>query len=120
MKETFTISLSRLQFDARHGWHEEEAAAGNRFEVDAFLEVAVEGPVRDIDQTVNYVKAYELIAAEMQQRQALLETFLQETARKLENAFPRMQRLKLSIRKLTPPITNFVGAVGVQYEKEYA
>lgn len=119
MKETLTIALTKLQFDAFHGWHDAEAQTGNRFEVDAFLTITAAATVQDIDQTVNYVRVFEIIQAQMLIRRKLLETLLQDIAVEIEASFPQLLMLKLSIRKLTAPITNFTGAVGVHYEKEY-
>ncbi|RYD92820.1 MAG: dihydroneopterin aldolase [Sphingobacteriales bacterium] len=119
MTPFFTIALEGLLFHAPHGVYAGEAVTGNDFEVDLRMEVAAETTVTQIGQTVNYAEVYALLRGIFLEREALLETLCQKVAAALESAYPHMQRLEISIRKLTPAIAHFQGSVRVSYTKAY-
>lgn len=119
MTPFFTIALEGLRFHAPHGVYAGEAATGNDFEVDLRMEVAADSAVTLIDQTINYAEVYGLLRGIFLERQALLETLCQQAGAALEAAYPQLQRLELSIRKLTPAIDHFQGSVRVSYTKAY-
>ncbi|TCJ19037.1 dihydroneopterin aldolase [Flaviaesturariibacter flavus] len=119
MRSHFRISLEGLLFHAPHGVYEGEALTGNGFEVDVFLDMDAGVPVSGLEDTVNYVQAYELIRSIMDGRQALLETLCQQIATALEGSFSGLQRLEIRIRKRTPAIPSFSGSVGVALVKSY-
>lgn len=111
--------MTGLRFFAYHGVHKEEAVLGNEFEVDAFIEQeAPEEPITAIDDTINYVAVYDLLKEEMQVRQALLETCVMRLADRVFQLFPRIEKVTITLRKLTPPIEGFVGKVGVSYTRK--
>ena len=114
-----TITLTGLRFFSYHGWHEEESKTGHEFEVDLQLFITVSEAIHSIDQTLNYVRAYELLKAAMDQPQKLLETLVQRIALRMQKEFPTILKVVISIKKLTPPIPNFTGSVGVTYTKEF-
>lgn len=114
----FTIELRNLRFFARHGLYEEERKTGNEFEVDVSLEYAAPGAlVLTIDQTINYAEVFRIVREEFAKDRDLLETCAMELADRLEQAFPQLDRLKISIRKLHPPISHFSGSVGIEYSR---
>jgi dihydroneopterin aldolase len=119
MSSHFRISLEDLRFHAPHGVYEGEARTGNSFVVDLYLHVDGAARVHHLDDTVNYVQAYEVVRKIMTGREALLETLCQQIADELEVVFPQMQALELRIRKLTAAIAHFSGSVGVSYSKSY-
>ena len=72
------IRLENLQFHARHGVLPQETRIGADFQVDARLtvddrEAATALFADQLEGTVNYAEAYEIIAREMQQPSALIE-----------------------------------------------
>ena len=98
--------------------YEEEKRVGNEFEVD--VSIACKSPrkiISSIEQTVNYAEVYSILQEEFAQRQFLLETVAMKVADKLKHQFPEIESVKISIRKLTPPITNFSGSVGITYSR---
>jgi 7,8-dihydroneopterin aldolase/epimerase/oxygenase len=120
MSAFFTIELTGLRFFAEHGMYHEEAKVGNQFLVDVSIVCAApESVVHSVDQTINYAEAYEILQEEFGTRKQLLETSAMTIAARLEKRFPQMRKLVISIKKLTPPITNFTGAVGVTYTREF-
>lgn len=116
MSAQFTIELKGLRFFAHHGLYEEEAKLGNEFEVD--VSIAYKAPetiVSSIDETINYAEVFRIVKDEFSQRKHLLETCAMQIADRLQKQFPQMEKLTISIKKLNPPITNFVGSVGIIY-----
>jgi 7,8-dihydroneopterin aldolase/epimerase/oxygenase len=120
MAGIITVELTGLRFFAYHGVHEEEAIVGNEFEVDIFIEYsAPEQVIGLLEDTINYAAVYSLIKEEMQVRQSLLETCVMRISDRLHQEYPRIERIKITLRKLQPPIVNFIGTVGVTYTKEF-
>ena len=120
MAGVITVELTGLRFFAHHGVHKEEAIVGGEFEMDVFIDHSAPDAVIDsLEDTINYAAVYALIKEEMQVRQALLETCVMRIADKLHQEFPRIERIKITLRKLQAPIVNFIGTVGVTYAKAY-
>jgi 7,8-dihydroneopterin aldolase/epimerase/oxygenase len=120
MAGVITVELTGLRFFAYHGVHEEEAIVGNEFEVDIFIDHnAPEQVIDSLEDTINYAAVYFLIKEEMQVRQLLLETFVMRITERLHQEYPRIERIKITLRKLQPPIVNFIGSVGVTYTKAF-
>ncbi|HZF65299.1 MAG TPA: dihydroneopterin aldolase [Chitinophagaceae bacterium] len=114
------IELKGLRFYAEHGMYAEERKVGNQFEID--LQVGFEPPAHIIDsmnETVNYVEVYRIVEKEFSIHQNLLETCAMQICENLHVSFPEVKKIFISIKKITPPITNFMGSVGVSYTKEY-
>ncbi len=70
-----------------------------------------------MEDTLNYVSVYEVIYNEMQKPRELLETLLQEMTQSLKEKFDEITQINLTLYKLTAPIPNLKGRVGIQYSK---
>ncbi len=115
-----TIKLNRIRLFANHGLYAEEFKAGNEFELDIALDYPVQEPsISAIDQTINYVDAFAIVTAVFRHREDLLETVAIKMMDELYAAFPFLSAASISINKLTPPIPNFVGSLGVTYSKTF-
>ena len=100
--------------------YQEEMRVGNDFEVD--LSLARRSPkkiIKSLEQTINYVEVYRIVQEVFNERKLLLETCAMQIAERLEENFPEIKQLTISIRKLNPPITNFSGSVGITYSKTF-
>lgn len=100
--------------------YQEEMKVGNEFEVD--ISIGYKAPkkaITSIEQTINYVEVYRMVQEVFSERKLLLETCAMQIAEKLEENFPEMKQLTISIRKPNPPITNFAGSVGITYSKKF-
>ncbi len=111
-----TIHLHKLLFHSFHGVYEEEQLLGNDFEVNADIELETSEQLTKLRQTVNYVTVYEVIKQRMQQPTPLLETVAQELAQLIHKIDDRIKSVSITIKKLSPPIENFQGEVGVSYK----
>lgn len=120
MTGMMTVELKGLRFFGEHGMYAEEKKVGNEFEVEVSITFkAPDQPITAINDTVNYVEVYRIVEAELSDRKQLLETCAMRICDDLRGVFPNLCRATVSIKKMTPPITNFTGSVGVSYTREY-
>lgn len=112
-----TIHLNNLKFHAYHGLFEAEQILGNDFEVNIFIEQKfVNSKIDQISQTIDYSKVYALVRERMQHPTPLLETVAQDICAKILADFELAYKVHFSIKKLNPPITQFMGSVGISFE----
>ena len=115
-----TVELTDVRFFAFHGLYPEERKTGNEFEVNlavSYQPAAI--PVESIGDTINYVKLYELVKAIMAVPASLLETLAIQITEQVRESFPAVKSIAISITKLHPPVTGFIGSVTVHYRQEY-
>jgi 7,8-dihydroneopterin aldolase/epimerase/oxygenase len=119
MTATYTIILKNCAFFARHGVLDEEEFLGQRFFVDAELEVE-QGTalVEDcIDDTVHYGIAFaEIERIITGRRRYLIEALALEVAKTLCARFRQIRRAKVSIRKPNAPVPGILDYVEVTVE----
>lgn len=114
-----TIQLHNLQFHSFHGIYEEEKKLGNRFEVNATIRINVKEKILHLHQSVDYVKACELVTTCMNRPTPLLETVAENIIEQLHRLDGRIFYASVSIKKLHPPITGIQGSVGISVEKDF-
>jgi 7,8-dihydroneopterin aldolase/epimerase/oxygenase len=116
---TYTITLQNCAFFARHGVLDEEEFLGQRFFVDAELDVDA-GTALDtdsIDDTVNYGIAFQVIEEIVTgKRRYLIEALALDVAKELCNRFPRIRRAKITVRKPNAPVPGVLDYVQVSVE----
>ena len=104
---TYTITLQNCAFFARHGVHDEEEFLGQRFFVDAELDVeAGDALERDsIEDTVNYGVAFSVIEEIVTgRRRYLIEALALEVAKALCQRFPPIVSAAITVRKPNAPV----------------
>jgi dihydroneopterin aldolase len=107
MTSTYTITLKNCAFFARHGLHDAEEFLGQRFFVDAELDVRPERPLSDddIESTVDYGVAFkEIEKIVLGRRRYLIEAVAQEIAVALCARFPQIFRARITVRKPSAPV----------------
>ena len=115
-----SIQLHNLIFFAHHGIHEEEKITANSFEVN--LDVGYDekkNKFNSIDDTIDYVKLYNIVKTEMKHATPLMEKICKEIVGKIKKQFPDVSEINISIKKLNVPIENFHGSVGVSMRKKF-
>jgi len=102
-----TITLKSLSYHAKHGYYEEERVRGNQFEVD----IVAKGHFRksagsdQLTETFDYEQAEGEVCAVMTGRsEYLIETLCSEIGDALFDRFRIVQTLRVSVRKLNPPL----------------
>lgn len=118
MDESMTIEVKDMRVFAGHGVQAGESLAGNEFLVSVSVSFDPGGKINSLSGTVDYVKLTEIIREEMNGRKELLETLAQQIAASIRSTFGHARRITVHIRKLTAPITNFSGSVGVTYTSQ--
>jgi dihydroneopterin aldolase len=117
------ILVEGLAFTGRHGWFEHERRDGCRFVIDLLLTLDAR-PAAASDRladTVDYgAVAQRILAIGQGESVRLLERLSDRIAESLLEAFPRVVRVDLTLRKLDAPIAGAPRAVGVRIVRERA
>ena len=112
----YKINLKNCAFFARHGVFNEEETLGQRFFVDAILDVeAGDCLVEDsIEGTVDYGAAFQVIERIITgKRRFLIEALALETGKAICNEFPMVTRAEITIRKPNAPVQGVLDYVEV-------
>ena len=112
----YTIRLNNCAFFARHGVHDEEERLGQRFYVDASLEVEAGGALEtdSIDATVDYGQAFGIIEQIVTgRRRFLIEALALDAAKALCDRFPQVVRAEVTVRKPNAPVAGVIDDVEV-------
>ena len=115
-----SIKIKSARFFAHHGLYEEERKVANEFIVD--LEIFFEAPVPIItkmEETINYIKVYELVKKQMLQTTDIIETLAMKITDTIHEIYPQVKKIMITITKKYPPVINFSGNVAVSYTKDY-
>lgn len=106
-----TIAIHDAGFFAYHGFYPEEQKIGAKFIVDVEVNFKPFASMRDdkIANTVDYEVVYAMIAGQMKQTMKLIETVAQAIADRIKTAYPFVTNIRVSIKKLNPPLCGVVG-----------
>jgi 7,8-dihydroneopterin aldolase/epimerase/oxygenase len=112
------IHLHSLIFFSYHGIHEEEKILGGEFEVNIDIAINSIQKIDSIKQTINYVNVYEIVKLRMAIATPLLETIVDDLINSIHlHAASIIKSVSISIKKINPPIQNFIGSVSVSNTK---
>lgn len=115
-----TIELNDLHFFVRQGLYKEEEHIENELAIDVHIMFhAPENGMEHINQTVNYAAVYQMIKDLLAARQYLLETTAMHICDRIATGYTFIKEITIRIRKLNPPIANFIGSVGIRYTKQF-
>ncbi len=114
------IKLNKMEFYAYHGCFDEETKVGNYFTVD--LEVKTDTCKAEasdnIEDALNYVSVYKIVAAEMAIPSKILENVAKRIMTALFNAFPnQILHLEVTVAKMNPPLGGKMESVSVTLEE---
>ena len=112
----YIIRMKNCAFFARHGVLDEEETLGQRFYVDAELEVhpAAALDSDSIAATVDYGVAFtEIEGIVTGRRRFLIETLAFDVARTLCEKFPQIARASITVRKPNAPVPGVLDHVEV-------
>ena len=120
MEGTIVVELHDLRFTAAHGIYAEERKLKTEFRVDVFVQYSTKKEIiHKIAETIDYVSVYQTVKDEMETPKDLLEETAMRIVNRLKEQYALIEEVSISIKKLTPPITNFIGSVGVSYKKVF-
>ena len=104
--ERVRLIVEGIDLDGPHGVYQEEREQGNRFRLDveihADLRTAIDSDC--LEDTVDYTRVVQ-IAQEINRLHKfnLIESFAGAISRRLLAQFPRIDEVRVSVRKLSPP-----------------
>lgn len=113
------IVIERLEFRSRCGVTSEERARPQPLAIDVELDCETDqaGFSDDLRDTVNYATvAHRIVEIGTGQETQLLEAMAEQLLGAIFNEFP-IDRIKLWLRKLHPPITYVTSSVGITIER---
>src|SRR5258706_4380351 len=100
------IELHNLRFFAHHGMYEEEKKVANEFDVDLEVSFEANDTIVSINESINYVKLYELVKKHMLQEQRLLETIAMNITNSIHEQYPQVTKISIIITKQYHPVIN--------------
>ncbi|MGJ8570720.1 MAG: dihydroneopterin aldolase [Hoeflea sp.] len=119
MADSYTIRLANCAFFARHGVHDEEEFLGQRFFVDAELEVDSGNALLadDIEGTVHYGIAFQVIEQIVTgKRRHLIEALAMDIAKALTTRFSQIRLARITVRKPSAAVPGVLDHVEVMVE----
>lgn len=116
------IRIEQMEFYSFHGHYVEEQIVGNRFIVDLEMETdcSKAAETDNLDDALNYQRAYELIREEMKEKSYLLEHIANRILDTLFDNFPTLDRAEVKVAKLSPPMGGKIQAVSVTLQRQKA
>lgn len=118
-KYTATIAVEKMEFYAFHGCYDTEKRVGNHFLVSLWLDTDLDAAAASdrIEDTVNYLTVYRLVAAEMETVSNLLEHVAGRIVEALYDRFPQLEKATVEVSKLSPPLGGPVGRTSVRLSR---
>lgn len=113
------VHLNDFRVFAFHGVHEEERQAGTNFRIDLTVAYPITEPITSLDQTIDYVQLSAWVKEAMSKPTSLLETVAQSICDRIKENFSSVTEINITITKLSPPVVNFQGSLGVTILKTY-
>lgn len=113
------IEIEGMKFYAYHGHFAAEQVVGNYFEVNIRIETDCNAAAKSdqLEDALNYQSVYETIQQVMQVKSALLENVAQRILDRLYKDFPKIEKIRLKISKLNPPMGGEIEKVSVTMER---
>jgi 7,8-dihydroneopterin aldolase/epimerase/oxygenase len=114
------IILEDIEIYAYHGHLAGERKTGNTFLVNLELDAAFDDAVAsdNLEDTFDYVRAYEIVKEEMGKPSSLLEHIAGRIAGKLLEVSNLIWSVKVKVSKLNPPVGGNVRSVSVEIRRD--
>lgn len=109
-----TVSLHGIRIDADHGLYAEEQILGNRFEVDVDVQMATAS--QEMLPFVDYTLIHSIVSEVFLEKGQLLEKFVQRIHQSIKDFVPDALNIKVTVRKLNPPMSGDIRYAQVCYE----
>ncbi|MCB9188437.1 MAG: dihydroneopterin aldolase [Flavobacteriales bacterium] len=114
------IQVKGIRCYSYHGCLSEETLIGGHFEVDVDLWCNFKPSALgdDLSLTINYVDVNRIVEEEMAIPAKLIETVAYRISDRLKIAFSILEKFKVEIRKINPPLEGDVSHVAVIVEED--
>lgn len=113
------IKLENIKIYAFHGCLQEEKILGTYYllNLELQLDLTQASQTDDLEDTLNYALAYEIIHQEMAIPSNLLEHVAGRINQKLASKFSQLTQISTQITKLSPPMSGEIEGVSVEITK---
>jgi len=113
------IEIEGMEFYAYHGHFPAEQLVGNRFivELTLYTDCSKASKSDDLSDALNYQSAYQVVSDEMQITSRLLEHVAARILNRLYTNFLSLEKARVKISKLNPPMGGEIGRVSVTMER---
>ena len=114
------IQVNNIKLYAYHGCLEEEAKIGSEYRVDVSVKANLEKSsiTDELTDTVDYVHLNHIVKQEMAVRSKLLEEVVKRILNRIFKELSMVEKAKVSVAKLNPPIGGNVEEVVVILSKK--
>jgi len=114
--EKFTVTLQGIELYGHHGLYPGEKELGAKYRVEVTFELLIpQKEIIELQDTVDYKKAYDIVVAIFSNPTPLLENICKKIAVSLKAIFSNSTSISVSISKLTPPLGGISEAAKVEY-----
>lgn len=112
------IAVEGIRLYAYHGCLEEEARIGGNYIVDVYMDTDFSKAAQsdDLHHTIDYCAVYEIAKKEMAVRSKLIEQVAERIHRAVVTGLKGVQKARVRITKLNPPMNGHVEKVFVEVE----
>ena len=114
------IILKGLRFHGYHGVAESERHIGQKYEIDAELtrDLSAAGETDDLVHTIDYAQVVKLMIEIGTKRSfQLIEALAETIASAILDRFP-VQEVRMTVKKLSPPIADQLTYAGVEIHRK--
>jgi len=113
-----TVEVNGIKLYAHHGCLDEEGIIGAHYKVDVSMitDFSEAAEMDDLTKTIDYVFVNKIVEEEMAIRSLLIEHVGKRIYTRLYNDFPTIEKLKIKIIKICPPINGDVDNVAIIIE----
>lgn len=120
MSTLHQIDVHGIRIYTNHGCMQEEAAIGSHYEVNisVWADLTASATSDDLNDTVDYVALNAIAKEEMAVRAKLLEVVCQRIIDRIMNEHQSVQKARVSVAKLNPPINGDVERVALTFTAE--
>lgn len=113
-----SIHLNDVQFYGYHGLYKEEQKLGNNFIVNLTIDfIPTVQKIIAIEETIDYVKVYELVKTRMHTPTPLLETIVGDIADEIFMQYKNAQKVHIKITKSKVFVDSLNGNMSVSFIK---
>lgn len=118
-KEVGKIKLRNIKVFAYHGCLDEEGKIGSDYRVDLTVkgDLSHSAKTDALADTIDYVHLNKIVKQEMAIRDKLLETVAERILNRVLEELQLVQKVKVDVSKINPPIGGDVGMVTVSRSK---
>ena len=113
------IHVNGIKLYAFHGCLPEEEKIGGHYRVDVMLntDFSLAAQQDRLDQTIDYVIVNRIVSEEMAIRSKLIEHVGQRIVTRLKTEIPSIEKIKLTVTKISPPINGDVDNVAITIDE---